>query len=40
MSVYSRVFCVVPHSSIKDSIASQRFATPRDFAVNSMTLRN
>ena len=25
--------------SIKDSIASQRYATPRDFAVNSVTLR-
>ena len=24
---------------IKDSIASQRYATPRDFAVNSLTLR-
>ena len=24
---------------IKDSIASQRYATPRDFAVNSVTLR-
>ena len=27
------------HSPTKDSIASQRYATPRDFAVNSVTLR-
>ena len=26
--------------NIKDSIASQRYVTPREFAVNNVTLRN
>ena len=35
--VCSRCQSVV--GQIKDSMASQRYATPRDFAVNSVTLR-